>query len=790
MALKLAELTWQIVKRDGRMERYNHEKIYNAVRKAVLNVERNNKQIADEIAAEIALDIENRLTTMKLQIFEVEEIQDMVEKKLVEKNYYEIAKAYILYRQKRSEVRNKASMLMQVYNDIVFTDAKDSDVKRENANVDGNTAMGTMLKIGSESAKEFARMYLLKPDHAKAHISGDIHIHDLDFLPTGTLTCCQIDIEKLFTSGFSTGHGHLREPQDISSYGALAAIAIQSNQNDQHGGQSIPNFDYGLAKGVRKTFVREYRQSLTEKLAWELERDDFSDLLQEVKELNGDLQTLLTVDFVEEYKQQEKTRLMEHYSLSEASVDKLQNFGYRDAFRKTEKKTYQAMEAFLHNLNTMHSRAGAQVPFSSINYGTDTSSEGRMVVKQLLLATEVGLGNNETAIFPIQVFKVKEGVNYNPEDPNYDLLKLSFRVSAKRLFPNYVFLDAPFNLQYYKQGRPETEVATMGCRTRVLGSIHPESDGISYGRGNLSFTTINLPRLGILHQGDIAGFFQALDEKAELVISQLHERYLLQARKKVKNFPFLMGQGIWLGADHLSSEDEVREVLKHGTLTCGFIGLAECLKALIGAHHGESEEAQNLGTAIIARLRSRMDEATEKYRLNYTLIATPAEGLAGRFTRIDRKEFGTIEGVNDREYYTNSYHVPVYYDISAYNKILKEAPYHSFCNAGHISYIELDGAAKNNLEAFEQLIRAMKENNIGYGSINHPIDRDPLCGYTGIIDDVCPGCGRNAHFDPPIERIRRITGYLVGTMDKWNDGKIAEERERVKHSLNSKLQLS
>ncbi|OEH86897.1 anaerobic ribonucleoside-triphosphate reductase [Desulfuribacillus stibiiarsenatis] len=783
MALKLAELTWQIVKRDGRMDRYNYEKIYSAIKKAVLHVEKGNQEIASKIAAEIALEVENHLTSMRSQIFEVEGIQDLVEKILVEKNYYDIAKTYIIYRQKRSEVRDKASMLMQVFNDIVFTDAKDSDIKRENANVDGNTAMGTMLKIGSESSKEFARMYLLKPEHSKAHIQGDIHIHDLDFLPTGTLTCCQIDIEKLFKQGFSTGHGHLREPQDISSYGALAAIAIQSNQNDQHGGQSIPNFDYGLAPGVRKTFVREYRDALVEKLSWELERDEFQEILVEIKELLQDQLDKLTMAYEVSYQKEENKRLSERYSLEQAAVAKIQKFAYKAAHRKTEKKTYQAMEAFLHNLNTMHSRAGAQVPFSSINYGTDTTPEGRMVIHQLLLATESGLGNGETPIFPIQVFKVKEGVNYNPEDPNYDLLKLSFRVSARRLFPNYVFLDAPFNKKYYKEGRPETEVVTMGCRTRVIGSVHPESDGISYGRGNISFSTINLPRLGIQHQGDIAGFFQALDEKVELVIAQLHERYLLQARKKVKNFPFLMGQGIWFGADVLGPEDEIREVLKHGTLTCGFIGLAECLKALIGVHHGESEQAQQLGITIIDRMRKQLEDASEKYRLNYTLIATPAEGLAGRFTRIDRKKFGAIEGVTDREYYTNSYHVPVYHDIAAYDKIVIEAPYHGLCNAGHISYIELDGAVKNNLEAFEMLVRAMKENNIGYGSINHPIDRDPLCGYTGIIDDTCPGCGRETVNGPQVERIRRITGYLVGTMDKWNDGKIAEERERVKHGI-------
>lgn len=786
MALKVSELSWQIVKRDGRMDRYNFDKISKAIHKAVLSIHKDNEDLATEISAEIAAEVETALSDMKSQIFEVEAIQDLVEHTLMAK-YPEIAKSYILYRQRRSEVREKASNLMQTYNDIVFTDAKDSDLQRENANVDGNTAMGTMLKIGSESAKEFAKMYLLKPEHARAHSEGDIHIHDLDFMPTGTLTCCQIDIDTLFKSGFSTGHGHLREPQDISSYGALAAIAIQSNQNDQHGGQSIPNFDYGLAKGVHKTFIKSYRETLAEKLAWELDYDgDFKELVTEIKEITKDFTDKLNIDFTEDYKKLEKKALADRYDLVADKIDKLQTFAHKDAYRKTEKKTYQSMEAFLHNLNTMHSRAGAQVPFSSINYGTDTSTEGRMVTKQLLLATEAGLGNGETPIFPIQIFKVKEGVNYNPEDPNYDLIKLSFRVSATRLFPNYVFLDAPFNKQYYKEGHPESEVVSMGCRTRVMGSVHPESDGIAFGRGNISFSTINLPRLGIEHKGDIAGFFQALDEKVDLVVAQLHERYLLQARKKVKNFPFLMGQGIWFGAKELGPEDEVREVLKHGTLTCGFIGLAECLTALVGAHHGESEEAQNLGIEIVRRMRARLDEAADRYRLNYSLIATPAEGLSGRFTRIDKKIYGEIPGVTDREYYTNSYHVPVHYDISAYDKIVKEGPYHALCNAGHISYIELDGAAKHNLEAFEQLIRAMKENNIGYGSVNHPIDRDPLCGYTGIIDDVCPGCGRDATADPQIERIRRITGYLVGTMDKWNDGKQAEERDRVKHGIGGK----
>ena len=445
------------------------------------------------------------------------------------------------------------------------------------------------------------------------------------------------------------------------------------------------------------------------------------------------------------------------------------------------------MEAFVHTLNTMQSRAGAQVPFSSINFGTDMTPEGRLISENLMLAQEAGLGNGETPIFPILIFKVKEGINYNPEDPNYDLFKLAMRVSAKRLFPNFSFMDAPFNKQYYKEGHPETETTYMGCRTRVMGNINgPE---IATGRGNNSFTSINLPRLGIKHgvavNGDFneAAFFNELDEKMEIVIQQLLERLEIQGRKKVKNFPFLMGQGVWIGSENLSWEDTLEEIIKQGTLTIGFIGLAECLKALIGEHHGESEEAQKLGLKIVGHMREMCDEATEKYGLNFSLIATPAEGLSGRFTRIDKKIYGIIPGVTDRDYYTNSFHVPVYYHITAFKKIQKEAPYHEFTNGGHISYVEVDGDPTNNLEAFESIVRCMKDAGIGYGSINHPVDRDPCCGYSGVIEGhVCPKCGRDEREEEyKFEKIRRITGYLVGTVDRFNDAKASEERDRVKH---------
>ena len=442
------------------------------------------------------------------------------------------------------------------------------------------------------------------------------------------------------------------------------------------------------------------------------------------------------------------------------------------------------MQTLIDDLNTMHSRAGAQTPFSSLNYGTDTSPEGRMVIKNMLLAEQAGLGHGETPIFPIHIFKVKEGVNFNPGDPNYDLFRLACKVSAKRLFPNFSFLDAPFNLQYYKEGHPETEVAYMGCRTRVAANVYDPTREITTGRGNLSYTSINLPRLAILSNKNIDLFFDLLDRKIDLVIQQLLDRFRIQGQKKVLNFPFLMGQGVWLDSEKLGPNDEISEVLKHGTLTIGFIGLAETLTALIGQHHGQSEYAQNLGLEIIGHMRARMDAESEKRKLNFSLIATPAEGLSGRFVKIDRERFGVIPGVTDRDYYTNSFHIPVYFDINAFDKIRLEAPYHALTNGGHITYVELDGDPLQNVDAFEQLIRCMKESGIGYGSINHPVDRDPVCDYTGIIGDECPHCHRKETADQPIERIRRITGYLVGSLEHFNDAKRAEERDRVKHGLS------
>ncbi|WP_124101083.1 anaerobic ribonucleoside triphosphate reductase [Ruminococcus sp. Marseille-P6503] len=744
----------KIKKRDGRNVTFNIEKIANAIFKAAQSVGGSNYEEALELAGKVA----DMLMEMNLTSPTVEEIQDCVEKVLIEEGHAATAKAYILYRSTRTRAREMNTRLMKVYEDLTFKPAKDMDLKRENANIDGDTAMGTMLKYGSAGAKEFYEMYVLDPKHAKAHAEGDIHIHDLDFY-TLTTTCTQIDLTKLFNKGFSTGHGYLRTPNDISSYAALACIAIQSNQNDQHGGQSIPKFDYDMAEGVKKTFRHRYRDNIHRALSLMAGVTDSYEISKKLAEKLCSEKGLVPALSNDNGYQEAEAELLSAFT-DAATVKKIQSFAFKASVKETDRATYQAMEALIHNLNTMNSRAGAQTPFSSINYGTDTSIEGRMVIKNVLLAQEAGLGNGETPIFPIHIFKVKDGVNYNPTDPNYDLFKLACRVSAKRLFPNFSFIDAPFNLQYYKPGNPDTEIAYMGCRTRVIGNAYDPSREIVTGRGNLSFTSINLPRLAIKAQGNIGAFFDSLDEMMDMCIEQLMHRFRIQCSKKVKNYPFLMGQGVWIDSEKLSVNDEVAEVLKHGTLSVGFIGLAETLKTLIGKHHGESEEARELGLEIVTHMRERMDEETKRTGLNFSLLATPAEGLSGRFVRMDKKRYGEIAGVTDRDYYTNSFHVPVYYNISAFEKIKIEAPYHALTNAGHISYIELDGDPSTNLTAFEKVIRCMKEQGIGYGAINHPVDRDPVCGYTGIIGDKCPMCGRSEaeHSRVYTERIPRIKG--------------------------------
>lgn len=771
----------QIQKRDGRLVPFDKHKIKVAIGKAFESSKEKKTKKTITLLTDKVVSV---LETENNDNINVEHIQDIVEQTLMTNGFIKTAKEYIIYRFQRNQIREQNSPLISTYKNITFSSAKDSDIKRENANIDGDTAMGTMLKYGSEGSKQFYQMFMIKPEHAQAHINGDIHIHDMDFAPMGTTTCTQIDLIKLFDGGFSTGHGTLREPNDIASYAALACIAIQSNQNDQHGGQAIVNFDYSMAIGVRKTFKKLYLKNLAKSLILLVDNTilekDIKNNAQKI-EKDKNLVPELELKKCEPYFEEEKAFLM-NYCNDKEKIRQCQRFAHQQAVKETDRATYQAMESLIHNLNTMHSRAGAQTPFSSINYGMDISPEGRLVMKNILLATEAGLGNGETPIFPIQIFRVKEGINYNPEDVNYDLFKLAIRCSAKRLFPNFSFVDAPFNLQYYKEGHPETEIAYMGCRTRVIGNVVDPEREICNGRGNLSFTSINLPRLAIESKGDIDLFFKKLDNMVNLCIDQLLERFEQQCKKKVKNAPFLMGQGVWIDSDNLDWEDEVREVLKHGTLSMGFIGLAETLKSLIGKHHGESEEAQKLGVKIVGHLRERMDEESQKRKLNFTLLATPAEGLSGRFVNIDKKRYGIIEGITDRDYYTNSFHVPVYYPISAYDKIAIEAPYHALTNAGHISYIEMDGDPTENLDAFERVIRCMKEKGIGYGSVNHPVDRDPVCGFSGIIGDQCPGCGRHENDGVPFDRIRRITGYLVGTLDRFNNAKRAEEHDRVKHN--------
>ena len=732
-----------IKKRTGDIVKFNAQKITDAIKKA--NMESIDETFSKEQLSTITNNVIKALKNLKTLVFE--QIQDAVEKVLIAGNFASTAKAYILYRAEHTKLRQAKADLMDIYDELTFTKAKDADIKRENANIDADTAMGTMLKYGSEGSKYFITSHILPKDIAVAHMDGDIHIHDMDFYML-TETCCQIDLLKLFKNGFSTGHGYLREPNDIRSYAALACIAIQANQNEMHGGQAVPMFDYCMAPGVAKTYRKQYYKALGYyfNAMLDMKLEDASLLCKKIEQSlpikismsTADKFGKLLVDFLPKHQREHN-----YQEINEQTTQMAHKFAINTAWNETNAATYQAMEAFIHNLNTMNSRAGAQVPFSSINYGTDTSPEGRMAMRNLLLATDAGLGDGETPIFPVQIFKVKEGVNYEKDDPNYDLFRLAMKTSAKRLFPNFSFLDAPFNKKYYKPNDYNSEVAYMGCRTRVMGNVYDPTREVTCGRGNLSFTSINLPRLAIEAKGDINKFYKSLDDMIDLVIRQLLHRFKIQCAKIGKNYPFLMGQNIWLDSDNIGEYDTVSEVLRHGTLTVGFIGLAETLKALIDKHHGESAEAQKLGLAIIGHMRKRMDDEAQKTKLNFSLIATPAEGLSGRFVKIDRKIYGSIPGVTDREYYTNSFHIPVYYPISAYKKIQLEAPYHNLTNGGHISYIEMDGDPTKNLTAFEAIIRCMHDNGIGYGSVNHPVDRDPVCGYTGIINGVCPKCGRS-----------------------------------------------
>lgn len=757
---KLEQL--MVIKRNGKKVPFDETKIALAIKKGFDSVEiddgedgklrKYDSKDIQKVYQAVLKKIEKE--AKKTDKFQIEQIQDFIEEELSSKGYEDVYKSFSEYRERRAQSRQsffddkKTHKFLKSLENLGLKSANEEDAKRENANIDGNSPMGTMLQYGSTVSREFAKAYLMKPEFARMHDEGEIHIHDMDFLAMGTTTCCQIDLSRLFKNGFDTGHGYVRPPQDISTYSSLAAIVIQANQNDQHGGQSIPALDYYLAPGVLKTFKKQFKQTIYDFL----DLDGFIGVIN-IDRIIREIDKIESVDVnLEEFSDYQKgsNRVKEIFKLASEK-----------ALQKTDRATQQAMEAFVHNLNTMHSRAGAQVPFSSVNFGTDISPEGRMVTKNLLLATDRGLGNGETPIFPVSIFKVKEGVNYNKEDPNYDLFRLACKVSAKRLFPNFAFVDAPFNLQFYKPGDVNTEIAYMGCRTRVFSDVTSPDNQIVTGRGNLSFTTINLPRLGIKYgialkerdKADMKGFYNELGEIMDKVRDQLLERFEVQCSKHSYNFPFLLGQGVWTNGEKLKPTDRLRKVWKHGSLSTGFIGLAECLKALTGEHHGESKASQKLGLEIIKFMRKKCDENSEKYNLNFTCLATPAEGLSGRFTAIDKAIYGKIKGVTDREYYTNSFHVPVYYNISIVDKIKTEAPYHELTNGGHISYIELDGDVASNVDAFEKVIRIMKESGIGYGAVNHPVDRDPVCGYVGVINDVCPGCGRHEFEGIPVEQI-------------------------------------
>ena len=751
----------EVIKRNGKKVSFDETKIALTIKKGFDSIvlEDDEKKYTEKDIQKVYKEVIKKIEKEYLPLgkVKIEQVQDLIEDNLKKYNYDDVLESFSEYRKRRAAAREafredkNMARLQKSIEGLGLKSANEEDSKRENANIDGNTAMGTMLQFGSTISRAFTETYLMKKKYAEAHDNGDIHIHDMDFEAMGTTTCCQIDLTKLFKNGFSTGHGFLREPNSIISYSALAAIAIQANQNDQHGGQSIPAFDYYMAPGVLKTFKKQFKQAVYELL-------EFTDFISFVNmdRVEREIDKLSSIDT--------NIEVFEPIYKESSEVKKIFEKGYETAYKKTNRETYQAMEAFIHNLNTMHSRAGAQVPFSSVNFGTDTSPEGRMVIKNFLLATDAGLGKGETPIFPISIFKLKKGVSYEPEDPNYDLFKLACKVSAKRLFPNFSFLDSSFNKPYFK-GDYNTEVAYMGCRTRVMANVVDEDKAVTVGRGNLSFTSINLPRLGIKHglvrneKTDMKGFYEELGNLMDLVKDQLLERFEIQCNRRLYNFPFLLGQGVWIDSDRLKPNDRLRKILKHGTLSIGFIGLAECLKALIGKHHGESDEAQKLGLEIVEFMRKKCDSYAKEYKLNFTLLATPAEGLSGRFINIDKAVYGKIKGITDREYYTNSFHVPVYYKTSVKHKMEIEGKYHKFTNAGHISYVELDGDTVNNVDAFESVVRIMHDNDIGYGAINHPVDRDPVCGYVGVIKDVCPRCGRHECEGVEMEKINSYDCY-------------------------------
>lgn len=741
----------KVIKRDGSTVAFDKSNIVNAILKAMGDTE---KGYDAQVAEKIAQDIQN---SSKKEL-EVEEIQDLVELKLMASKRKDVAKSYILFREQRNKARGRKSY--ETYMDIVNTVA--NDITKENANMNADSPAGMMMKFASETSKQFVDDCLLS-DKANEFIKENkLHVHDKDYYPTKSLTCLQHPLDQLLQNGFRAGHGASRPAKRIETAAIIGCISMESIQNEMHGGQAVPAFDFYLAPYVRETFIEE--------------------LYSAGEFLGKDIEHLKSVQF----KDYEIKPLAFTNNSEELSDD---NRIIQYAINRTTKRVHQAMESFIHNMNTIHSRGGNQVVFSSINYGTDTSAEGRCIIRELLKSTYRGVGNGETAIFPIQIWKSKSGVSYLPGDPNYDLYELACKVTAKRFFPNFVNLDSTFNQnEAWKAEDPARymyEVATMGCRTRVFENRHGEKTSV--GRGNLSFSTINIVRLA-LECKDIEDqperikvFFSKLDECLDVTAEQLYDRYRFQCTAKKKQFPMLMS-GMWMDSDNLAPDDEVAPVLKHGTLGVGFIGLAECLVALIGKHHGESEEAQKLGLRIVTTMRDRVSAYAEKYNLNFSVLATPAEGLSGKFTKKDRREFGIIEGVTDREYYTNSNHVPVYYHCSVQHKAEVEAPYHDLTRGGHIFYVEMDGDATHNPDAVMKVVELMHEYNMGYGSINHTRTRCLDCGYENAQKDlkVCPKCGSSR-----IDCVQRITGYLVGTTNSWNDAKKAELRDRVTHTTEA-----
>lgn len=730
-----------VVKRDGRIVGFNEQKIMAAIRKAMMHTEKGEDDaLVQKITDHISIHGKSQMT--------VEKIQDSVEMELMKSARKDVAQRYIAYRNQRSIARKAKTR--DVFMEIV--NIKNNDVTRENANMNADTPAGMMMKFASETTKPFVDDYLLADEVRDAVAHNYIHIHDKDYYPTKSLTCVQHPLDHILEHGFVAGHGSSRPAKRIETAAVLACISLETCQNEMHGGQAIPAFDFYLAPYVRSSYIEEVKN--LEKLTgrdlsslYDIAFDDF--LLKELDGLEGD------------------ARLSQH------------------AMNKTVNRVHQAMEAFIHNMNTIHSRGGNQVVFSSINYGTDTSAEGRCIMRELLKSTYEGVGNGETAIFPIQIWKKKRGVNYLPEDRNYDLYQLACKVTARRFFPNFLNLDATFNQNSnWKADDPKRylwEIATMGCRTRVFENRFGAKTSVA--RGNLSFTTINIVKLAIecMQIGDkeerINAFFAKLDRMLEITAKQLDDRFQFQKTAFAKQFPLLMSK-LWIDCDKLQSSDTIESVINQGTLGIGFIGLAECLKALVGKHHGESDEAQALGLKIVTYMRDRVNEFSERYQHNYSVLATPAEGLSGRFTKFDRKRYGAIEGITDRDYYTNSNHVPVYYKCSALHKAEVEAPYHDLTRGGHIFYVEIDGDATHNPEVISNVVDMMDKLNIGYGSVNHNRNRCMDCGYENADAklDVCPKCG-SQHID----KLQRITGYLVGTTDRWNQGKLAELNDRVTH---------